>query len=152
MAGVCTPVSVVTTIWQKLPFGTTVSAFTSLSMEPPMILISLDRKSELLARIRESGVFGLNILASHQPDVASNFAKKGGSGKFAGVVWELDGGVPRIPGANGFVGCQIAGLVEAGDHVVVLGHVRRADACERPPLTYHSRAFGTHTRLNGLLR
>ena len=149
MAGVCTPVSVVTTIWRNLPFGTTVNAFASLSMDPPMVLVSLDRRSELLARIRDSGLFGLNILASHQPDLASNFAKKGGTGKFAEVEWELDCGVPRIPGSNGFLGCEVAGLVEAGDHAVVLGHVRRADASARPPLTYHSRVFGTYIELDG---
>ena len=147
MAGVCTPVSVVTTTWRDQPFGTTVSAFTSLSIDPPMVLVSLDRRSELLTRIRESGIFGLNILASHQPDVASTFAKKGGSGKFTDVAWKFDDGLPRIPGTNGFVGCEVAELVEAGDHVVVLGHVRRADTSERAPLTYHSRAFGTHAGL-----
>ncbi|MTD52534.1 flavin reductase family protein [Amycolatopsis pithecellobii] len=148
MAGVCTPVSVVTTTWQNMPFGTTVSAFASLSMDPPMVLVSLDHRSELLTRIRESAVFGLNFLASHQSDVAANFAKKGGSGKFADVEWKLDGGVPRIPGAGGFVACEVAELIEAGDHVVVLGQVRRADTSGRPPLTYHDRVFGTHTRLS----
>lgn len=150
MAAVCTPVSVVTTKWQDLPFGTTVSAFASLSMDPPMVLVSLHSRSELLARIRESAVFGINVLASHQSDVAAKFAGKGGSGKFTDVAWELDNGIPRFPGAGGFVGCEVAELVEAGDHVVVLGHVRDAVAFERPPLTYHSRAFGTYTRLAGL--
>ncbi|MFJ6900643.1 flavin reductase family protein [Streptomyces hokutonensis] len=149
MAGVCTPVSVVTTLSQDLPFGTTVNAFASLSMDPPMVLISMDRRSDLLARIQESGLFGLNILASHQSDLASNFAKKGGTGKFAEVEWELDAGVPRIPGSNGFLGCEVAELVQAGDHVVVLGYVRRADASARPPLTYHSRVFGTYIGLRG---
>jgi len=151
MAGVCTPVSVVTTICRNFPFGTTVNAFASLSMEPPMVLISMDRRSELLAQIQESGLFGLNILASHQSDLASNFAKKGGTGKFTEVEWRLDTGVPRIPGSNGFLGCEVAELVEAGDHFVVLGFVRRADASARPPLTYYSRAFGTHIGLSDAL-
>src|SRR5579871_3916094 len=89
MASVCTPVSVVTTLADGLPYGTTVSAFASLSMEPPMVLVSLDLGSDLLALVRQTGRFGLNVLASSQTALALNFARKGGAGKFAGVAWEV---------------------------------------------------------------
>lgn len=115
-----------------------------------MILVSLDNRSELLAEVRNSLVFGLNVLASHQRDVASNFARKGGSSKFAGVAWTLHCGVPRFPGINGFVACNVADLIEAGDYLLVLGHIRCADPSRRLPLTYHSRAFGTHSELHEL--
>src|SRR3954469_19110691 len=81
MAGVCTPVSVVTTIADGRPHGTTVSAFASLSMDPPMVQVSLDHGSELLALVRDSGTFGLNVLSSGQSALATMFATKGGAVK-----------------------------------------------------------------------
>ncbi|WP_254206016.1 flavin reductase family protein [Nocardia alni] len=147
MAAVCTPVSVVTAMADGLPHGTTVSAFASLSMDPPMVLVSLDRGSDLLAIVRETGRFGLNVLGSSQSELALNFARKGGTAKFTGIGFDLEETVPRIPGAAGFLACGVARLVDGGDHVVVLGDVLTADAAGAPPLTYHSREFGTHAAL-----
>lgn len=143
MAGVCTPVSVVTTMDGRRPHGTTVSAFTSLSMEPPMVLVALDRGSELLALVRAHGRFGLNVLASGQEALATRFARKG-AGKFDGVPWLDSHGLPRMPGAAGWLACEVHELVEGGDHVVALGLVTAAERLAVPPLTYHSREFGTH--------
>jgi flavin reductase (DIM6/NTAB) family NADH-FMN oxidoreductase RutF len=64
MAGVATPVTVVTAMSDGLPHGTTVSAFASLSMNPPMVLVSLDRGSELLSLIQESRRFGVSVLGT----------------------------------------------------------------------------------------
>jgi flavin reductase (DIM6/NTAB) family NADH-FMN oxidoreductase RutF len=147
MASVCTPVSVVTAMSGDLPHGTTVSAFASLSMNPPMVLVSLDLGSELLAAVRQAGHFGLNVLDSSQSALALTFARKGGAAKFAGVPWEVDGGAPRIPGASGFLACSVARLVPGGDHIIVLGDVLTARAAQGRPLTYLGRAFGTHTTL-----
>jgi len=144
MASVCTPVSVVTTLADGLPYGTTVSAFASLSMEPPMLLVSLDCGSDLLALVRQTARFGLNVLASTQTDLALNFARKGGAGKFAGVLWEVAAAVPRIPEAASFAACAVDQIVPAGDHVVVFGRVLIAASASSPPLTYQARAFGTH--------
>jgi flavin reductase (DIM6/NTAB) family NADH-FMN oxidoreductase RutF len=144
MGSVCTPVSVVTTMADGLPYGTTVSAFASLSMEPPMVLVALDLGSDLLALIRQTGHFGLNVLSSSQTALALNFARKGGAGKFAGVPWEVAATVPRIPEAAGFVACTVDKLVAGGDHVVVFGRVLMAESAGSPPLTYQARVFGTH--------
>jgi flavin reductase (DIM6/NTAB) family NADH-FMN oxidoreductase RutF len=147
MAGVATPVSVVTSMADGLPHGTTVSAFASLSMAPPMVLVSLDRGSDLLALVRESGRFGVNVLGSTQSALALAFARKGGTGKFSGVPWEVDHDLPRLPGAPGWLACEVASLVEGGDHVVALGTVLAAETLDGLPLTYHSRVFGTHAAL-----
>jgi len=144
MAGVATPVSVVTSMGDGLPHGTTVSAFASLSMDPPMVLVSLDRGSDLLALVRETGRFGVNVLGSDQARLALAFAKKGGTGKFSGVRWETDHDLPRLPGAPGWLACDVAQLVDGGDHVVALGTVIAAETSEGRPLTYHGRLFGTH--------
>ncbi len=143
MAGVATPVSVVTTLTDGDPHGTTVSAFASLSMSPPMVLVSLDRGSELLARLAVGSPFGVNVLGSDQAPLALAFARKG-AGKFAGVPWTEDGGVPRLTGSPGWLACTVTQLVDGGDHVVVLGEVRAAATGGGAPLTYHARTFGTH--------
>ncbi|HET6393143.1 MAG TPA: flavin reductase family protein [Blastococcus sp.] len=96
MADVATPVAVVTSTGHGVPHGTTVSAFASLSMEPPMVLVSLDRRSDLLALVRDTGCFGVDVLGATQSELALAFARKGGSGKFAGVRWEVDSDLPRL--------------------------------------------------------
>lgn len=147
MAGVATPVSVITAMGDGLPYGTTVSAFASLSMTPPMVLVSLDRSSELLAMVKQTGRFGVNVLGSEQSRLALAFATKGGTGKFNGVRWEADHGLPRLRGAPGWLACDVSSLVEGGDHIVALGTVTIAETAPGRPLTYHGRVFGTHAAL-----
>lgn len=143
MADVPTPVTVITAMDDARPHGTTVSAFSSLSMNPPMVLVSLNRESVLLDIVARSGMFGVNILASEQAGIATTFARKGND-KFEGVDWRSDFGVPRLEGVLGWVACDVAEIVPGGDHVIVLGNVRTAETDPRLPLTYHSRVFGTH--------
>lgn len=147
MASVCTPVAVVTVMDGTRPHGTTVSAFASLSMSPPSLLVSLDRNSELLALLRESGVFGVNILGSDQSSLAAGFSRKGRD-KFTGIDWSLAGGAPRLAGVPGWFACEVAQAIEAVDHVVVIGEVRSVESHTAPPLTYHARMFGTHQTLS----
>jgi flavin reductase (DIM6/NTAB) family NADH-FMN oxidoreductase RutF len=144
MARVATPVSIVTTLHDELPYGTTVSAFTSLSIDPPMVLVALDRGSDTLKSIRISGRFGLNILSAGQAETAATFASKGGSGKFDTTSWSISEGLPRIPGALGWITSTLADLVDGGDHVIALGLVQSAETTDGEPLVYHGRAFGSY--------
>ena len=146
MATVCTPVSVVTTMAGDRPHGSTVSAFASLSLDPPMVLVSLDLGSDLLRHIRGSRTFGLNVLHAGQAALAAAFARKGDD-KFDGVSWVLRDGVPRLEGCAGWLACTMTQLVPGGDHVVVFGRAVGAGHEAAPPLTYHQRRFGTHEAL-----
>ena len=148
MSGVCTPVTVVTAFNGTMPHGTTVSAFTSLSLAPPMVLISLDQDSQLLSCVRATRRFGVNVLASDQAAVARIFARKG-EHKFDGISWSATSELPRIAGAAGFISCAADSFVPGGDHVVVLGMVEAADSAAAAPLTYHRRTFGTHAAAVG---
>lgn len=150
MAHVATPVAVVTSMGDGLPFGTTVSAFTSLSMTPPMVLVSLDKGSETLELITSSEKFGLNVLGRDQQDTALRFAKKGGVEKFRDVQWDIDHELPHIGGAAGWIACHVEQFVEGGDHVVVLGNVIAAENNCCDPLTYYRRMFGTHAALESV--
>lgn len=143
MARVCTPVSVVTTLDGDRPHGTTVSAFASLSLDPPMVLVSLDRGSDLLAVVRTTGRFAVNVLGREQAETAVRFARKGAD-KFHGVDWQVKVGMPRLAGVCGWLCCDVSDLVDGGDHVIALGTVTAAEAYPGEPLTYHARTFGTH--------
>lgn len=142
LASVCTPVSVVTSHHDGRPHGTTVSAFCSLSLQPPMVLVSLDRASDLLAMVSRSGVFGVNVLSDGQQDLAVSFARKGVD-KFDGVEWRLERGVPRIAGAATWLVCSLDQLAEGGDHLVAMGLVEHAESGPGDPLLYRHREFGT---------
>jgi flavin reductase (DIM6/NTAB) family NADH-FMN oxidoreductase RutF len=143
MARVCSPVAVVTTIAEDRPHGTTVSAFSSLSVGPPMVVVSLAKSSDLLRLIGLSGRFGVNVLGEDHLPVARIFARKG-QAKFASINWTIDDGLPRLPFALGWLSCDVTEMFEGGDHVVLLGLVKVADNQNGRPLTYYMREFGTH--------
>jgi flavin reductase (DIM6/NTAB) family NADH-FMN oxidoreductase RutF len=133
----------VTTLDDGAPLGSTVSAFASLSMEPPMLLVSLDNRSTLLARLHIESVVGVNVLAAHQDQIALRFAQKG-SDKFADIPWQVEDGAPALADRHAWVAMSVTQLVEAGDHTLVLGRVEAADASSGAALTYWQRTFGTH--------
>lgn len=142
MASVCAPLSIVTAYADGERSGTTVSAFASLSLDPPMVLVSLNRTSSLLPIARASGRFGLNILAKDQAQLGLQFARKQ-EDRFNGVDWELCEDVPRISDVGAWLACHIESEVLGGDHVILLGNVIRAESKETEPLTYYKRKFGT---------
>jgi flavin reductase (DIM6/NTAB) family NADH-FMN oxidoreductase RutF len=144
MASVCTPVTVVTTCEDGHPHGTTVSAFASLSIDPPLVSIALDGASDLLALARRSGRVGVNVLAHDQHDLALRFARKGDD-KFAGLDWHEEEGLPRLPGTVGWLGCRVEEVVVGGDHEIVIAAVESVAPGESAPLVYHRRRFGTHS-------
>jgi flavin reductase (DIM6/NTAB) family NADH-FMN oxidoreductase RutF len=145
LAAVAAPVAVVTSFDGERPHGTTVSAFCSLSLEPPLVLVSLDRGSDLLRMIRHSRRYGINVLSDDQEEIATRFARKGAE-KFAEVPWALDTDLPRLAGTSSWMACRLHGLVDGGDHVIAIGFVEHAAASPSHPLLYRQRAFGTLNR------
>jgi flavin reductase (DIM6/NTAB) family NADH-FMN oxidoreductase RutF len=145
MAAVCAPVTVVTTLNDNTPHGATVSSFASLSLDPPLVTIALDRHSALLAQIRAVGRFGVNLLNHGQTDLATLFARRGAD-RFAETVWYLDDGLPRLDGAAAWMVCHVHDVVDGGDHELIIGHVEAAGRTELAPLIYAYRTFGTHSR------
>lgn len=147
MASLSAPVTVITALDENGPHGTTVSAFMSLSMSPPMAVLSLDRNSNLLAVIQKTGCFGVNVLASQQSTIASGFARKGVD-KFDGISWTTDNSVPRLPDTLAWVACTVHEIVDGGDHQILVGNVEGAEAGDGEPLMYFSRTYGTHVTLD----
>jgi len=135
-------VTIITTRVGDTDFGTTASAVSSLSLEPPMLLICMNRSSETGQAIQTSGRFVVNILSEAQSEVARRFATKA-SDKFEGV--ELARGVeglPHIAHALGNLDCRVAETASGGTHIVFLSHVEQASAGEGSPLTYFRGRFG----------
>jgi flavin reductase (DIM6/NTAB) family NADH-FMN oxidoreductase RutF len=146
MAGVCAPVTVVTTAGQHGPAGSTVSALASLSLHPPLISVAFANESSLLGEIQRTGRFGINILAHGQEDVAVLFAQRGVD-RFGSVSWREDHGLPRLAAASGWAVCGLYKDVEAGDHRLLFGLVSQASRRDdTAPLVYADQTYGTHSR------
>lgn len=108
--------------------GMTVTSVTSLSVDPPTLIVSINRDASSFPLIRRHGAFGVNILAADQLDVAERFAGKGGlkgADRFAGAQWVTAvSGVPLLVGALSAVDCEVEEIVERHSHGIVIGRVR----------------------------
>ncbi len=134
-------VAIVTTAVDGVPYGTTVSAVSSLSMDPPMMLVCLNRTSNTHDQVKKSGRYAINVLSSAQSDIAYRFAKKGD--KFAGVDYEMSHGVPVLHGALAHIICTTEEEAIGGTHTVFLGRATHAAATAAQPLAYYRGAFGS---------
>jgi 4-nitrophenol 2-monooxygenase / 4-nitrocatechol 4-monooxygenase, reductase component len=135
-------VTVITTTASGVAFGTTASAVSSLSMDPPMLLVCLNKTSETGRAVAEAGVFGVNILAEGQEELAYKFARKG-QDKFEGVaVATGQTGVPLLTDGLANLECQVAESVTGGTHTVLLARVAVAEGRDGAPLTYFRGQFG----------
>jgi flavin reductase ActVB len=121
--------------------GFTATAFTSVSAVPPKVLVCLDCSAECFGSFIESERFAINVLATHQQDVALRFATKGGD-KFAAASF-LDGGhgVPVLDGAAAVLECEIDDRIVSGDHMILIGDVVDCRAHGHEPLVYFKRGF-----------
>jgi flavin reductase (DIM6/NTAB) family NADH-FMN oxidoreductase RutF len=128
------------------PFGLTVTAFSSVSLEPPLVLVCVDERSETHAAFRESGRFGVSLLAEGQEDVSRRFAW-GGTSKFETTSLEEGAtGVPLVAGALAQIECRVVAAHAAGDHTIYVGEVVAAAVRPGRPLLYHR---GRYRRLSG---
>jgi flavin reductase (DIM6/NTAB) family NADH-FMN oxidoreductase RutF len=108
--------------------GMTVTSVTSLSVEPPTLLVSINRDASSFPLIKRHGAFGVNILNADQLDVAERFAGKGGLkgvDRFAGSKWVTGiSGVPLLVGALSAFDCEVEDILERHSHGIVIGRVR----------------------------
>ena len=124
------------------PVGMTANAVCSVSLDPPLLLVCFARDARTLPVVRGTGVFGVNVLASDQRELARLFASKAPEEeKFAGVAHTVDADVPVLDGALAWVSCTLTELVDAGDHEIAIGAVRSAGAAEGDPLVWFRGAY-----------
>lgn len=121
-----TGVTVITTTKGEELVGLTANAFTSLSLDPPLILVCIDKKSSSIGAFSAGHPFAVNILQEEQNEVCSNFAKKGGD-KFRGVSFSISNdGVPILNDNLATIECKVHKVIEGGDHYIVTGYVKNA--------------------------
>jgi len=144
LARFATGVVVVTGSTPDGPAGLTCQSFSSLSLDPPLVLLSTARSSKTWPRIEATGRFAVNVLAADQADLSERFAVSGGD-KFAGVPWRTGAlGNPLLAGSIAHLECDVHAVHDGGDHVIVLGRVRALEApgLEREsPLVYFRSAY-----------
>ena len=148
MGHFATGVTVVTSVAADgTPVGTTANAVTSLSLDPPLVLVCFDLASLTLEAIREHGAFAVNVLAEPQRDLSASFARRG----FAAAWDEVRHrpgrtGSPRLHGVLAVLDCTIETRLPGGDHEIIVGRVREVEVTgEGVPLVYWR---GTYTSLD----
>lgn len=135
-------VTVITTSVGGTLHGTTASAISSLSLEPPMLLICMNRSSATGQAVAQSGAFAVNILGEGDDELARRFAARGGD-KFDGVAVSVgDHGQPLLVDALAQLVCRVTQQVEAATHVVFFASVHEATARPGQPLAYYRGKFG----------
>jgi flavin reductase (DIM6/NTAB) family NADH-FMN oxidoreductase RutF len=146
MGAAATGVTVITTEGMAGRFGLTVSAVSSVSAEPPMLLCCVNRKSPAVAAMEQNGRFAVNMLGSNNQEVAEIFAGRPKSGKpydFERHAWEEGStGQPVLSDATASFECEIECSQDAGSHRIFIGRVVNAKRNSAGPLVYCNRAFG----------
>ena len=128
------------------PNGLTANAFMSLSLNPPLVLISVDKGATCYACFELQNGFTVNFLSEDQEEISRRFATKGAA-KFAGLKWHPgSNGAAIIDGAMGHIECKISQCHDGGDHTIVVGEIVNVSANGDRPLLFFK---GKYQRLPG---
>jgi len=121
--------------------GITVNSFTSVSLEPPLVLICIAHTASILKHFRANPQIAINVLAEDQQALSERFARKG-QGRFEGLEWRAAAtGAPLIAGVLAAVECRIARTETAGDHDILIAEVERTHLHRGRPLVYWSSGY-----------
>lgn len=120
------------------PIGVTANSFTSVSLDPPMVLWCIDKRAYSLDAFVSAPHFAVHVLREEQQDLSNRFARASGE-KFGGIEVGCGlGDVPVLPGCAAVFECALAHVYEGGDHLILVGHVERYEAAPLAPLLYHA--------------
>lgn len=137
-----TGVSVVTSLREGEPRGVTVSAFASVSADPPLVLICINREARSYLYISSSKIFCVNLLAGDQRHLAERFAGKLRENQFAGVEYDTDvTGAAVLRGTVAHFDCAVAEEHHAGSHSIFIGRVLSCTSRAGSPLGYYNGEF-----------
>lgn len=136
-----TGVTVVTCMSPRGPLGITVNSFTSVSMDPPLILWCPAKSSRRHDAMAAAGHFALHIMGEEQDDIARGFTRSGAA--FEGYEWQLsERDVPLIEHCPARFECHIRDRIDAGDHTVIIGHVDRVTVTDARPRVFMAGNWG----------
>jgi flavin reductase (DIM6/NTAB) family NADH-FMN oxidoreductase RutF len=139
-----TGVTIVATRWADgSPCGLTVNSFTSVSLEPALVLVCIDHGSNTHDRLVESGSFAVSVLSVHQADLAARFALEPSETRFENLSWtEGPTGDPLVQGAAAWLACTLEAVHPGGDHSIMLGRVEELDLGDDDALAFYRGTFG----------
>ena len=143
LRGWASGVTVVTSRAGDKVHGMTVSAFSSVSADPPLVLVCANRASKTHGVIEEGGVFAVNILAEHQQDVSNVFASsKHEDSRLERVRWrEGETGAPLIDEALASFECEVRSAHHEGSHTIYIGRVEAVHTTDAAPLLYYKGGY-----------
>jgi flavin reductase (DIM6/NTAB) family NADH-FMN oxidoreductase RutF len=124
------------------PFGLTVSSLTSVSLDPPLILVCVDRRASSHDRLVSASSFTVSVLSDQQVGVAERFASEPSEGRFDDVSWrEVASGDPVVEGTTAWLSCARESVYGGGDHSIVLGRVEAAGESGTDALAFYRGSF-----------
>jgi flavin reductase (DIM6/NTAB) family NADH-FMN oxidoreductase RutF len=142
MASLPTGVTIVAAAGPEGPAGATANAVCSLSIEPMLMLASLDRGSRTLRAVQAADRFGISVLHEGQEPIARSFATKAPvAEKWDGIAWSERDEIPAIDDALVWIACDLRDVIAAGDHVIVTGEVTALETGEGRPLVFHDGGY-----------
>lgn len=144
MGRFATGVTVVTTRNDEEILGMTANAVLSLSLDPPLILVSIDKKNQMHKFLENSNCFAINVLREDQEEISRRFAIPGPKDFSDLEFWESETGSPILVNALAFVDCQIVQVVPGGDHDMFIGQPLAGETRDGNPLIFYS---GKYTQL-----
>jgi flavin reductase (DIM6/NTAB) family NADH-FMN oxidoreductase RutF len=125
------------------PCGLTANAFCSVSLEPPLVLVCVEKSADSHNCIAQAGAFSVSVLGSDQERLARRFAAWDVTEKFEGVAYHASiTGAPILEDALAWVDCRTWAMHDAGDHTIYIGEVVAADARDQSPLLYYRGGYG----------
>ena len=134
-------VTVVTVAVDNELHGMTASSFASVSLDPPLVLVSLDKTSRTRTMIATAGSFAVNVLADGQENVARAFARTGDN-KFESLAHRIGpSGAPLLDGTIAWLECRTTDVIDGGDHDVFLAEVLATGGEDGEPLVYYDRGY-----------
>jgi flavin reductase (DIM6/NTAB) family NADH-FMN oxidoreductase RutF len=142
MRRVPTGVTVVTTLKEGEPRGITVNAFASVSLQPPSLMICVNREARSYLFISSSRIFCVNVLAGDQRELAEHFSGKVRDRQFADIAYAIDStGAPVLGGTIAHFDCELAEEYQYGSHSILIGRVLSCSARPGSPLGYFNGGF-----------
>ena len=138
-----TGVTIVTAVDEAgTPIGLTVNSFASVSIDPMLVLWSIDDRASTFPVFMKADTFNVNILAADQAELVKLFTTRG-INRFDHCEWEMSElGLPVLANTAGSFQCKVYQRVKAGDHVTMIGEVLKIESSQKPPLLYHKRNVG----------
>lgn len=128
---------------QSRMIGLTVNSFTSVSLEPPLVLVCVSREASSHDPLLAAEGFTVSVLSERQSDLAERFALAPPEGRFDQVDWvQAPSGHPVIAGSAAWLDCRLQEVIPAGDHTILLGRPSAAGWSDEPALLFHRGAFG----------